>query len=72
MFTDEACLQFYTGVGLDGSLVGKSGRAYGPHAGLCLECQGYPHASGLEGFGDILVRPGRPQRRRTVYAFSTL
>jgi len=71
-FTDDSCLQFYTGAALDGTLVGKSGRPYGPHAGFCLECHGYPNASGLAGFGDILVRPGRPQRRRTLYAFSTL
>jgi aldose 1-epimerase len=70
VFTDESCLQFYTGVMLDGSHVGKSGKPYAPFAGLCLECQGYPNASVLGGFGDILVRPGEPQCRRTVYAFS--
>jgi aldose 1-epimerase len=69
--TDNPCLQFYTGAGLDGSLVGKSGHAYGPHAGLCLECQGYPQATTARGFGDILVAPGRPQLRRTTYAFTT-
>jgi aldose 1-epimerase len=69
--TDESCLQFYTGAALNGALVGKSGVPYGPHAGFCLECQGYPNASHLGAFGDILVRPGRPQRRRTIYAFST-
>ncbi len=68
--TDEACLQFYTGVGLDGSHAGRSGIPYGPHAGLCLECEGYPNAAGLEGFGNILVRPGVPQMRSTAYAFS--
>ncbi|HEY1849349.1 MAG TPA: aldose epimerase family protein [Opitutaceae bacterium] len=67
--TNEACLQLYSGVGLGGQ-VGKSGAAYGPHSGLCLECEGYPHAGRAPGFGDILVRPGRPQRRTTVYAFS--
>jgi len=69
--TDEACLQFYTGVGLDGTLVGKSGLAYARHAGLCLECEGYPNASTVGGFGEILVHPGRPQLRRTIYGFST-
>jgi aldose 1-epimerase len=68
--TSEACLQFYTGAGLNGKHPGKSGAPYGPHAGLCLECEGYPHAGRTEAFGDILVRPGQPQRRRTVYAFS--
>ena len=71
VFTDEAVLQFYTGVGLDGTLAGKSGRRYGAHAGLCLECEGYPNASTVGGFGDIMVRPGTVQRRRTEYAFST-
>jgi len=70
--TDEPCLQFYSGVGLDGSLVGKSGRPYGRHAGLCLECQGYPNAASVSGFGDIMVSPERPLRRCTVYAFSTV
>jgi len=72
VFTNEECLQFYTGVGLDGSLVGKSGKPYGAHAGLCLECEGYPNASRLQGFGDIIVRPGSVQHRRTIYAFSAV
>ncbi len=69
--TNEACLQFYSGVALDGTQVGKSGAAYGPHAGLCLECEGYPHSGRTGAFGDILVRPSRPQRRLTIFAFST-
>jgi aldose 1-epimerase len=69
--TNEACLQVYTGVELKGTRAGKSGVPYGPHAGLCLECEGYPHAGRTDAFGDILVRPGLPQSRRTVYAFAT-
>jgi aldose 1-epimerase len=69
--TDEAGIQLYTGMALDSSLVGKAGRSYGPHAGICLECQGYPNATTVDGFGDILVRPGLPQRRTTTYQFST-
>lgn len=68
VWTDESCLQFYTASELD--IVGKTGCACGSHAGLCLECQGYPEATSQPGFGDILVRPGQAQRRRTVYAFS--
>jgi aldose 1-epimerase len=70
VFTDESCLQFYTGAMLDGTQVGKSGEPYAPFAGLCLECQGYPNATVEDGFGDIIVRPGAPQVRRTIYAFS--
>jgi aldose 1-epimerase len=71
VLTDEACLQFYTGVALGGTPSGKSGALYGRHAGFCMECQGYPSASGMGRFGDILVRPGRTWRRCTLYAFST-
>ena len=71
VLTDNSSLQFYTGYALDGAAVGKSGRPYGPYAGFCMECEGYPNASTVGGFGDIMVRPGRPQRRRTVFAFST-
>lgn len=69
--TTEACLQFYTGVGLTGKLIGKSGRAYGPLAGLCLECEGYPDGVNRPELGKIILRPGEVSRHRTVYAFST-
>ena len=68
--TNDCCLQFYTGVSLDGTLTGKSGRIYPQHGALCLECQGYPDGVGRPDLGDILVHPGTPQHRTTVYAFS--
>ena len=67
--TDEACLQFYTGSFLDGSFTGKSGVSYAKHHGLCLECHGYPDGAARPELGEIVVRPGQPQRRTTVYAF---
>ncbi|MCC6416303.1 MAG: galactose mutarotase [Opitutaceae bacterium] len=70
--SNDCCLQFYSGMALNGKLAGKSGRAYGPHAALCLECQGYPDGAHRPDLGDILVHPGVPQRRTTIYAFSTL
>jgi len=69
--TTEACLQLYTGVGLDGSLTGKSGQPYGPYAGLCLEGEGYPDGVNTPGLGDIILRPDRPLRHASRYAFST-
>jgi len=68
--TNDCGMQFYTGVRLDFSCVGKSGLPYGPHAGLCFECQGYPDGAHRPELGDILVHPGTPQRRTTIYAFS--
>jgi aldose 1-epimerase len=70
--TTEDCLQFYSGRSLDGTLTGKSGRTYGPHSGVCLECHAYPDAANSPTLGDIILRPGHPLRQTTVYAFSTL
>jgi len=68
--TTETCLQLYTGKHLNGTLRGKAGRPYEAHAGLCLECEGFPEALRYPGVDDILVTPDRPQRRETHYAFS--
>ncbi len=71
VLTTEPGLQFYTGMALDGTLKGKSGRAYEAFAGICFECQGYPDGASRPEFGDILVRPDRPLHRTTIYAFKT-
>lgn len=68
--TTEKYLQFYTGAGLDGSLMGKSGAKYGRHAGVCLECEGYPDAVNAANFGDIILRPGQKRKQTTAYRFS--
>lgn len=70
--TDEPCLQFYTGVNLDDSMIGKSGQPSAPYAGLCLEAEGYPDGPNSPELGDILLHPGQIYRRTTVYAFSNL
>ena len=69
--TTERYLQFYTGVSLDGSQVGKSGKAYASHAGLCLECQNYSDGANTPELGDIILRPGQHLRHVTLYSFST-
>ncbi|WP_438480693.1 aldose epimerase family protein [Oleiharenicola lentus] len=67
----EDCIQFYSGAGLDGSLRGKSGAPYRRYQGFCLECEGYPDGANRPDLGDIMVRPDRPRRETTIYAFST-
>ncbi len=62
-------LQLYSGSGLDGSVVGKSGVPYARHAGICLECEGYPDGANVPQMGDIILRPGFPRRETTAYAF---
>lgn len=64
------CVQLYTGVSLDGSLVGKSGRPYARYGGLCLECQGYPNGVSVPALGDIVLRPGQTYRQTTAHKFS--
>jgi len=68
--TDEACLQFYTGSELNGEWRGRQGAPINAFAGVCFECQGYPGATTQRDWGDIIVRPDRPQRRQTQYAFT--
>jgi aldose 1-epimerase len=68
--TTENYLQLYTGSQLTCASKGKSGVVYAPHAGICLECEGYPDAANAERRNDILLHPGETQRHTTAYAFS--
>jgi aldose 1-epimerase len=69
--TTEPCLQLYTGVSLDGTVIGKRGRPYGKFAGLCLECHGYPAAPHFPEFPSITLRPGQTYWQETRYRFGT-
>jgi aldose 1-epimerase len=68
--TTESYLQLYTGSHLNCSRKGKSGAVYAPHAGICLECEGYPDAANAAHRNDILLHPGHAQRHATAFAFS--
>lgn len=65
--TTEPGLQLYTGNLLDGSLVGKSGRRYGKHAGLCLETQHFPDSPHRPVFPGTVLQPGQTYRQTTLY-----
>jgi len=69
-FTTEPGMQFYTGNFLDGSLSGKSGRAYGHRHGFCLETQHFPDSVNQSAFPTTILRPGRTLRSTTIYRFS--
>ncbi len=62
--TTETHLQFYAGSML------ADGSPFARHSALCLECHGYPNGVAHPEFGDIMARPGKPVRHRTVYAFA--
>lgn len=70
MLTTEPGVQFYSGNFLDGSNVGKTGKAYPKHAGMCLEAQHFPDSVNREDFPSTILRPGQTYRQTTIYKFS--
>lgn len=70
VFTTEPGLQFYSGNFLDGSIVGKGGRAYVKHSGCCLETQHFPDSPNHANFPSTVLKPGQEYRHTTVYKFS--
>lgn len=71
VWTQEPGVQFYCGNFLDGTAVGKSGRAYGHRSGFCLETQHYPDSPSHPAFPDTILRPGQVYRTSTVFKFSS-
>lgn len=70
VLTTEPALQFYSGNSLDGTVIGKGGRAYGPHAGLCLEPEHFPDSPNHPDFPSTVLRPGQAYRSTTVLRFT--
>jgi aldose 1-epimerase len=66
--TTAPAVQFYAGGKLP-DLVGRDGRVYGPHHGLCLEAGDYPDAPNRPSFPDTILRPGRVYSQCTVHKF---
>ncbi len=71
VITEEPAIQFYGGNFLDGRLVGKSGKAYGLHSGLCLETQHSPDSPNRPEWPTTILRPGEKYDTTTIYKFST-
>lgn len=71
VFTTEPGVQFYSGNGLDGSMKGYGGVAYGQHSGLCLETQHFPDSPNHSHFPSTLLTPEEWYHSSTVYKFST-
>lgn len=69
--TTEPGIQLYTGNFLDGSVVGKGGKAYRKNYGFCIETQHYPDSPNRPNFPSTVLRPGETFRSTTVHHFST-
>lgn len=71
VLTTEPGIQFYAGNFLDGSITGKSGKAYALRNGLCLETQHYPDSPNKPDFPSVVLKPGATYKTSTIYKFST-
>jgi len=68
--TTQPGMQFYSGNFLDGTIVGKNGRAYIKHSGFCLETQHFPDSPNHPNFPSTVLRPGEQYHQVTVFKFS--
>lgn len=71
VWTDRPGVQLYTANHCDGTVVGKSGRAYRQGDGFAAETQGFPDAPNQPSFPSVMVAPQQVFRSTTVFAFGT-
>ena len=69
IWTDQPAIQLYTGNFLDGTVVGKGGKAYGKHFAFCLETQHFPDSPNHPNFPSTVLEPGQTYRTVTVHKF---
>ncbi|KAE8668637.1 aldose 1-epimerase-like [Hibiscus syriacus] len=70
VYTNQAGVQFYSG-NLIKREKGKGGFIYKPHAGLCLETQGFPDALNHQNFPSQIISPGKPYKHKMLFKFLT-
>lgn len=70
LLTDKPGMQFYTGGGLDGSLVDDQDRRLEQFSGLCLEPQFFPDSPNKPVFPSPFLEPGGQYNYRMIYRFS--
>ncbi|RAK52218.1 galactose-1-epimerase [Phenylobacterium deserti] len=70
VLSDQPGVQFYAGNFLDGTLVGKSGRAYRQGDGIALEPQIFPDTPNKPAFGSARLAPGQTYTNTMVFRVS--
>ncbi len=70
VYTDQPGVQLYTGNFMNGTEIGKSGKAYLHRAGLCLETQRFPDSPNQLQFPSVVLSPGETYRHTTVHKYS--
>ncbi len=71
VYTDKPAIQLYTAIGLNGTDIGKGGRAMKFQTALCLESQFAPDSPNQPNFPDCTLRKGEEYKFTTIYAFGT-
>ncbi|MFD2093464.1 aldose epimerase family protein [Blastococcus deserti] len=69
--SDQPGVQFYSGNFLDGSVLGRGGRAYRQGDGLCLETQHLRDSPNRPEFPSTVLRPGEQYATTTTFRFGT-
>lgn len=72
LYTNQPGLQLYTANWLDGSDIGKSGKAYHKHAAFCLEPQHFPNSPNRPDFPSILLKKDDIYYHYTKFHFSNI
>ncbi|MCX6325870.1 MAG: galactose mutarotase [Bacteroidia bacterium] len=67
--TTQPGVQLYTGNWLDGSDIGKGGKAYGMRSALCLETQNFPDSPNKSNFPSTLLKSGEVYKHSCVHKF---
>jgi aldose 1-epimerase len=70
VWTTEPGVQFYSAIGLNGSITGKGGVAYPKYGALCLETQHFPDSPNRPNFPSTVLKPGTKFHSETIYKFS--
>jgi len=69
VYTNEPGIQFYESNFLDGSIVGKSGKAYIFRGAFCLETQHFPDSPNQANFPSTLLNPHETYKSTCIYTF---
>lgn len=68
MYTTEPGVQIYTANGMS-ETIGKGGKIYSDHSGICLQAQHFPDAMFHTHFPSIVLKTGHIYRQITEYRF---
>jgi len=70
IYTDQPGVQLYSGNWMNGTEIGKIGKAYMKRAAFCLETQHYPDSPNKPDFPSITLSPGETYRHTCIHKFS--